>query len=271
MSWYSYLKFGLSCLLLLASATHAQAELIGARVGMSTISPCPSFCGGSGGMSEFAFDGGGGLTSAATSLSNGDGSAEGFVNLSGQLFLPVLGSQAFSNANSRAGASATGLNSYDYEGATSTSITLDFVFDGIASAPDVDDASAVASIVVMKGSDFPFSTDYGTLVFEELEFGGSASLVGTERLFLEVNAGQQSLDGSVSIDLDPGDRIAVWGQVSTSGTRGGSADALNTLTSTFSSTTGITPTIVPSPTSGVLLSAALATLGLIGRRKRTIG
>jgi hypothetical protein len=178
------------------------------------------------------------------------------------LLLPIVGSEAFSNGNSRAGASATGLNSYDYDGPGSTTISLDFVFDGIASAPVLNDATAVASVVIMKGADFPFSTDYGTLVFEEIDLNPAVDLVGNQQLFLTVNGGQQTLDGSVSIDLEPGDRIGIWAQVRTSGTRGGSADALNTLTSTFSDPTGLTPAIVPSPSSAMLMSLALLALGL---------
>ena len=255
-----------ACLLVFAFANHASAELQGARVGISTISPCPSFCGGPGSASDFAFAGGPGVTAASTGLSNNDGNGAGSASLTGPLQLPVVGSEAFSNTNSRVGADATALNSYDYVGGTSTTISLDYIFDGIASAPVVNDASAVGSIVVMKGTDFPFSSDYGTLVFEELVFNPNASLVGSDQLSLIVNGGQQSLNGNISIDLDPGDRIAVWAQVATSGTRGGSADALSTLTSMFSNTTGLRP--VPSPSSIALAWVAFVSLGCCrsGRR-----
>ena len=265
MSFHSSIRFCFALAFLFTLNSQSSAALQAARVGLSTISPCPSFCGGSGGMSDFASDGGVGATSAATSLSNNDGNAAGSASLSGQLLLPIVGSEAFSNTNSRAGASATGLNSYNYDGASSTTISLDFVFDGTASAPVLNDAEAVASVVIMKGADFPFSTDYGTLVFEEIALNPDVDLVGNQRRFLTVNGGQQSLDGNISIDLDPGDRIGIWAQVLTGGTRGGSADALNTLISTFSDPTGLTPTIVPSPSSAALISVALLALGL--RRK----
>jgi len=248
---------------LLAAAPAAFAINQHANVGVSTISPCPSFCGGQGGMSEFEFDGGANATSALVDFSGADGNAIGRVDLAGQLLLPIVGAQAFSNSNSRASATATGMLAYDYAGVGAT-IDLEFTFDGEASAADPLDAGARASVVVMRGNDFPLSTDYGTLVFEIIDLTDGLDLVDSEQLFISANTGPQMLTGSVSIPLAPGDRIAVWGQVQASGTRGGSADALNTLSFEFTSAggptvlEGLTPVFVPSPSSLALLCSLLA-------------
>ena len=115
----------------------------------------------------------------------------------------------------------------------------------------------------MRGNDFPFSTDFGTLVFELIDLTPGLDLVETERLFISSNSGPQSLSGSINIPLETGDRIAVWAQIQADGTRSGSADALDTLSFEFTSDSGpsglagLTPFFVPSPSSFVLLAMLL--------------
>ncbi len=259
----------LGCALLLVfslcfSSMTARAALQGASVGIFSISPCPSFCGGPGGTSGSAFDGGEGEISAYTSLSDVRGNGQAIVSLAGQLLLPVLGSESFSNSNSQVSSDATGMMSYDYTGAASTTIDLDFALEGSTSilGTNTSDAFAQASVVVMKSNDFPFSTSFGTLVFELLS---PEELVGYQQVNLSSNAALQTVGGSVSIDLEPGDRIAVWAQIITRATRGGSADAFDTLTMNFSDTSGLAPVTVPSPSSGLLSMIALGFLSMVRR------
>lgn len=248
------------------SSMTALAALQGARVGIFSISPCPSFCGGPGGTSGSAFDGGEGETFAYTSLSDVRGNGQARASLTGPFLLPVLGSESFSNTNAQVSSDATGMMSYDYTGAASTSIDLDFLLEGSTSilGTNTNDAFAQASVVVMKSNDFSFSSSFGTLVFEEL---APEELVGYQQLNLTSNAALQSLGGSISIDLEPGDRIAVWAQLLTRGTRGGIADVFDTLTMNFSDTSGLTPTAVPTPTSGVLSIVAMGFLSLVRRSR----
>lgn len=77
----------------------AQAATWGAEVGVSSISPCPSFCGGLGGMFDFAFDGGEFSSTAFTTLNNTDGDGQASANLSGPNTLPVLGAEGFSRTH----------------------------------------------------------------------------------------------------------------------------------------------------------------------------
>lgn len=259
----SLLSLGLFLLLPVGQALAVAGY---ADVGISSISPCPSFCGGSGGVSEFSFDGGPGFNSAATTLSNSNGNGEGFANLNGPTLLPVLGAGAFSNPNARVGVGSTGMRSYLYTGASPTTITLDIVFEGEASAPVANDASGESHVLVMKGNDFPFSTHYPTLKFEEIPLTPGLDLLGESNLFLTTNAGPQTLTDSISLDLLPGDKIAVWGNLNVRGTRSGSVDALNTLGSSFSDPTGLVPLPVPSPASATLLVVGLLGYGLRGNR-----
>ncbi len=260
-------SLSLVCLFLLIPAGQAVAVDGYANVGISSISPCPSFCGGSGRVSGFSFDGGPGESSAATTLSDVNGNGEGFANLNGPTLLPVLGAGAFSNPNARVGVGSTGMRSYLYTGASPTTITLDILFEGEASAPVASDASGRSNIVVMKGNVFPFSTDYGTLKFEEIPGTPGLELVSESDLSLTTNAGPQSLTDSISIPLSPGDKIAVWGKLTVSGTRSGSVDALNTLGASFSDPTGLVPLAVPAPATATLLM--IGSLGFGLRPSRT--
>lgn len=243
---------------------HVHADSIAARVDLSTISPCPSFCGGSGSVSDFASDGGPGSTFASQSISNNDGNGQGFARLDGPTMLPVLGAEAFSESNSRVSTTSTGQQPYLYTGAASTNITLDFTLEGEAAAPAQLDARVAASVVAVRGSSLPFFTDYGTLVFEVIPLTPGLSELGKTEVSIPVNAGPQTITGSVPITLNPGDRFFVWSSLNARGTRSGSGSALNTFGVEFSDPTGIVP--VPEPATFGLLLGGLSAWGLRRRR-----
>ncbi len=234
----------------------------------STISPCPSFCGGVGGQSEFDSDGGEGALSSFSSISNvdGNGAAQGIFQ--GPALLPLLRAEAFSNSgfrSSRVAATATGMQQYDYSGAGST-VNLSALVTGTTSG----EARITSSIVVIKasnGADVPVSTDYGTLVFEILDLTPDLENLGDDRGF---GAGTRN----VSFDVNDGDSIFVWSQLAVSGTRGGSADAFDTMTLAFDDPTGFNPILggggpapVTSPGSLALLGIGLLGLALQRRRR----
>ncbi|MAE65352.1 MAG: hypothetical protein CMJ18_13860 [Phycisphaeraceae bacterium] len=254
---------GVLCALITWTMTGgATADDIGTHVGISTISPCPSFCGPiPPGHTDFAFDGGAGDSFASTSIDNIDGTGEGFASLDGPTLLPLLGAEAFSNANAQVSTNAVGMRSYLYTGASETTISLDLNLEGTVVDPSPNDGEVRASIAVIRLPDLDFSTDYATLVFEIVP---SESVLGRTELFLPDNAGLQSVPASIPFTLQPNDKIYVWAGIRARGTRGGSGDALNSLTAAFSDPTGLIP--LPEPGTATMLILAMASLRRPHRR-----
>lgn len=251
MSWTSRVGLLLLVALGMLSGSTAMAGNFGAFAGISTISPCPSFCGGSGTHTDFSADGGEGFANAATDINNVEGSGTAAASLTGSTLLPVLGVLADSNPNARVTSQGVGYNAYTFTSTTAATISLNVVLEGSATAAAVNDASGRASVAVIKGDDLPFSTSYGTLVFEIVPGSPELELLGTVELFLPVNVGNTTVTGNIPINLAPGDKFFVWASLSGSGVREGIVDADNTLTMQFSDASGINP--VPEPATAWLL------------------
>ena len=119
-----------ACLIVLGFFNTAQAATWGAEAGIGMITPCPSFCGGPGGQTDFSSDGGEFSSTAFTSLSNFGSTGQASADMSGPTFLPVLGAEGFSGVDSRIDSSAVGMLGYTYTGSTATTISLDILLDG---------------------------------------------------------------------------------------------------------------------------------------------
>jgi len=258
-----------ACLIVLGLFNTAQAATWGAEVGVGTISPCPSFCGGPGGSSSSSSDGGEFSTSAFTSLSNTDGNGQASADLSGPTFLPVLGAEGFSGANSRTDSSAVGMGRYTYTGATATTISLDIALDGErGGTTNPSDAWVDSDVAVILGDVNDFVTHYPTFIFEVVPLTPGLSILGQSNLSLDLNAGPQTKTDGISFTLNPGDEFFVWAGIDAGGIRNGFGDAFNTLSMSFSDDTGISSTMVPIPAAVWLFGSGL--LGLVGiaRRKK---
>lgn len=230
----------------------ALAAGTGAAAGVTTISPCPSFCGGPGGMFDSDLDGGEGSFAAFASLSNTDGNGSAQVALDGPTWLPVIGVDAFSGPDSRVTSDGVGVREYTYNG-PATTITLDITLKGEAGAPDPSDAYLQGNVAVIKGTKLDFTTHFPTLIFEVVPGDPSLTLVDYTSLGFSgyINDGMQTLTGSLTVPLQDGDNFFVWAGLSGSGTRGGYADAASTLDLAFSNDAGIAP--VPEPTTALLM------------------
>lgn len=232
---------------------------------VATISPCPSFCGGSGGLFAFDSDGGEGVLSAFASLNNFDGAGRAQSVFVGASLLPELSAEAFSNAasgavrSSRVSSQATGMQQYIYSGVSNSLVTLSAVIDGVTSGEAFIEGSLVVARA-FNGADVPMSTDFSTLTREILLEDPDLDLLGEARE--GVSSGQANL--SVPFTVNNGDSIFVWADLIASGTRGGIADAFNTMTLALSDPAGFTPVL----TGGVAVPAPqtlmLALLGVLG-------
>ena len=237
---------------------------------MSTISPCPSFCGGFGGAFDLDSDGGEGFTSSFSSLNNVDGNGRAQAVFVGPSLLPELSAEAFSNAesagvrSSRVASQATGMQQYIYSGPSST-LSMTAAFDGTVTG----DGDITGSLVVARasgGADVPMSRDYGTLVFEILALDPNLESLGNNQSVLSAT-GTDLL--SVTFGVNDGDSIFVWADLIAAGIRGGTADSFNTMTLAFSDPTGFAPQLVPVPAAFWLFGSGM--IGLIGvaRRKKS--
>ena len=256
---------------LLAAAvlpTPALAAGTGAAAGVTTLSPCPSYCGGSGGKFDSDLDGGEGFFAASASLSNADGTGHANVTLNGPTWLPVMGIDAFSGPDSNVTADGTGVREYVYNGAATT-ITLDITLYGVAGAPDPQDAYLQGNVAVIKGKNLYFTTHFPTLIYEVVPLDPNLELVDSASLGFSnfINAGSQTLTGSLVVPLQDGDNFFVWAGLLGWGTRGGFADAASTLDLEFSNAAGIA--LVPEPSTTLLM--LLGGFGLLaGARVRAL-
>jgi len=240
--------------------TNTQAATWGAEVGISTISPCPSYCGGAGGMFDYSTDGGAFSSSAYTSLSNADGNGQATASLTGPDLLPSLGAQGFSGPDSRTDSNANGMLGYIYTGASATTISLDLTLDGSAAG----EGWAYSDVAVILGNVTYYTTHYPTFIYEVVPGDPSLSILGTSNMSIAADVGLQSLTDSISFTLNPGDQFFVWAGLNAGGIRGGYGDAFNTLSMSFSDSTGINA--VPVPAAAWLFASGL--LGLIGVARR---
>ncbi|MDA0824626.1 MAG: VPLPA-CTERM sorting domain-containing protein [Proteobacteria bacterium] len=275
------------CLSLLSSTVFAATAIFAAETAVSTISPCPSFCGGFGSASDFDFDGGVGQTTSYSSLNNVDGDGQAQSELSGQGELPVLKAEAFSHAqalpvrSSSVGAGAFGLQGF-YVGASS--YLLDIILTGIANdvpGPDFnEDGHVIANVMIIRdndpNSDIEFTSHYPTMKFElipgidDLELLADAiDPLGQQLLVIPPDNVSHTVSATLEVSgLTPGELIYIWAGLNASGTRGGFGDAFSTLTLAFQDPTGLSHTApVPLPAAIWFLGAGV--LGVARRRRRS--
>lgn len=261
------------CLSRMSTVVSAQTAIFSAETGVSTSSPCPSFCGGAGGAFDSDFDGGIGLTMSSSSLNNVDGSGQALSELNGQMELPVLKVDAFSHEqalpqrSSRVGAQAFGLQGFYAAG---SSYSLDINLTGIANdvpepSPNVfnEDGSVVAHVMIIRdndpNSDISFTSHYPTMKFElipgsDLEIlADSVNVAGQATLVIPPDNTVHNVSTTLTAaDLNFNDLIYVWTDLNASGTRGGFGDAFSTLTMQFQNSQGLSHTPhppVPEPSA----------------------
>lgn len=264
-------KLGLSLLLVLP-ATQAHAVSVAAQTGVATLSPCPSFCGGSGSFSEFDIDGGDGFTSSYSEiLTNINGIGRSSAALDpGSLSLPLLRGEAFGNANAQVTVDAAAMQKYVYSGPQST-FTLDMTLEGEGTiGPHANsDALLQATMLAATASDLDFTTDAGTMLFEVVPLTAGATLLDSATIdFGQLglfDMGVQAPTASISFTLDDGDMLFVWANLVGRGRWNSSVDAFDTVTLGFSAGNTAGLTAVPLPAPAALLAGGL---GLMAFRRR---
>lgn len=245
-----------------ASGGAAAQTTFAAQTGVSSISPCPSFCGGPGSQFGSDFDGGAGFATSQSALSNIDGNGRAEVTLTGPVSLPILRAEAFADPlrSSQLQASATGMQGF-YVGAGGLSTyTLELALTGQATG------SVRADVLVFRDLDplspAQFSSDVGTMEFEVIALSSDLQLVDRATLSLTANGSAQSVPGALDIDaLSVGDLFYVWAKLSATGRNGTYGDAFNTLNLSYTDATGLSQLApVPEPGAWIMFAAGLAML-----------
>lgn len=270
----------------------AQTATFAVETGVSTISPCPSFCGGSGGAFDSDIDVGVGLTTSMSSLNNADGMGNAQAELLGPGELPILKAEAYSHVealpqrSSRVAAQAFGLQGFYV---SDSSISLDVTLSGIANdVPNVaavfnEDASLTAHVMIIRDNDpsseISFTSHYPTMKFENIPGSPDLELLadavtgsGAASLVIPPDNTVHSVSTTLTAaGLNYGDLIYVWAEVSASGTRGGFADGFDTLTMQFQGSPMLSHDPlppVPEPATGWLMVGGLLLTQLATRDRR---
>lgn len=205
----------------------------------------------------------------SSSYNDSYGTAQSLGSLSGSDFLPDLKAYAQSEGNNVASAQAWSAQGYNYSGTDTMTYTIDFNLHGSVTG----NAGLRADVAILIGSemiDLYDWIDFGTGYYEPYDDNERA---GWESTWLSGGIDENSAS-SISFDLDAGDSFFVLSNVE-AWARGGTADALNTLTLNFEDSTGLqavatvgsTPSVeVPEPSSYALFLIALS---FMVRRKIT--
>jgi hypothetical protein len=244
--------------------TAAILDGFGAESSAGTASNCPSYCTSADG-GDFQYDSDGGEYSAsafAEESSYGLGRAQ--ASLSGSSYLPELKVLGSSDLGKRGSGTAFAIQGFSYDG-PATNFTLNMTLDGSITdnLTGYTSNSLSAKIAVLKGSTLSWYADFGTLVYEVA--GETTTRVGLVNMFLSDSGLNQSTADSISFDLNPGEDFYVVTEM-TAGGQNGIADAWNTLNLDFDDDTGLTPAIIPEPSSLLLIGLAGVVLGCRRRR-----
>ena len=195
----------IGAMFLASSSSNAVAAAVNAEASVSTISPCPSFCGGFGGAFDEDFQGGPGVDSASSNLNNSDGNGTAQAELNGPTQLPVLRADAQSHATAPAQRSSmvqavgTAMRHYIYNG-PSTNVDLNLSLHGRATAVNPSDALLQAQVLAYRGPDLEnFSASFDALFFEIIPLTPGLSLLDQKSLTVPTNAGVQTVNGTLSL------------------------------------------------------------------------
>ena len=227
-------------------------------------------------------DGGPGSFTSSTELTESRGSASGFSILDGSdgISVPLIRTFATTgNSNSAARGSSVAIEGYTYNGPGTASFSLDAALTGTVANMDNDFAGNFGTLSiwrpgggfgppVLNGNNAPddgffFSTDEGSY----FEFGFEQ--LDTLRLEQNGIGDDDLLAGTLTWSMESGDTVYLWasGRSQTFGPNS-TADARNTLVTSFQDSTGLT-----SLSGGVIPEPSVVLLGLMGafsliRRRR---
>lgn len=233
--------------------TGVQGSARSATTGSSpgfTVGPTNNsdFFGGEGDAGPIAFTTGYGAM--------GEASHSGFLN-------PVLKSKATGFSNEGVTSVVGLMATYQYNGASSGTVTYNWALDAVLNESDPDSAAFLRYRAgLISGAEF-YSTSYTDF------FESSASVVDSVDFTSNV-AGSIDETGSLTIDVDPGEVFYLSTLLLTYGGRiGGEADAFNTSVGSFSVSGGgsiVSLSAVPEPAAGSMI-ALLGLAGLVVRRR----
>ncbi len=267
---FSTVCFALATVMNISHAASATSFTHGAFVSTSQkASGCNTgFC--SGGGYVYNSDGGVNTTSAAYTTTDGD--AKGSASLSGTAGAPVLKAyaQAPSGASSRG--YAQGLQMYQYTGDSTMTLEANASFHSVMSGEGAGLYGAAALIAVDEYTDtYSLEDGFNYAYMDDILLEGFSGTFDLDSDSIFDVSGDQYLDMTLSLVLEPMDTFYLWGEMTAFALSGSSSDAMATGLFSFNTTDVIVLgniSAVPVPAAIWLFSSAL--FGLFGLRRKFI-
>ncbi len=265
---YNGIQFSsLAGLIFLSTSLTSQASIIGDSYGVSasvsTYGNCSVVCTVSSDNDSSYSSSGGVLNTSATTTESTHASGAALASLSGLDYLPTLKVMASADEGKHASATAYAQQGFDYLGQDTTSITLNLNLHGSVgnNLSGYSSNSLQAKVGILIGNELDYYPSFGTAYYEIGLLDGNVG-AGTEGLVIN-NGNDVNVQGSISFDLEAGDSFFVISQMNAS-SQNGFADAWNTLSMSFTDSTGLNATSnastinpIPEPSTVLIILMSL--------------
>ncbi len=267
---FSTVCFALATVMNISHAASATAFTHGAFVSTSQkATDCNTgFCTGGG----YVYNSDGGVNTTSAAYTTNDGNAQGSSSLSGAAGVPVLKTYAQAPSSAYSKGYAQGIQMYQYTGASTMILEANASFHSVMSGEGAGLYGASALIAVDEYTDtYSLEDGFNYAYLDDVLLEGFSGAFDFDSDSIFDVSGDQYLNMTLSLVLDPMDTFYLWGEMTAFALSGSSSDAMATGLFSFNTSDIIALgniSAVPVPAAIWLFSSAI--FGIFGLRRKFI-